>query len=164
MEEDIKEINFEDAISKFSMLITKVCYYYSSDLEEFKDLRQEVLINIWNGWDTFRNEAKLSTWIYRISLNTCISYQRKGNKKNQPKHVGLETLLNFPSENETDLLSQYKMMHSLIRKLPLAERAIILLWLDEKSYEEIADLIGINRNTLAVKLKRIKEKLIKMNR
>lgn len=164
MQLPIKDLKFEETISKFGVLITKVCYYYSSNLEEFKDLRQEVLINIWKGWETFRNESKLSTWIYRISLNTCISYQRKENKKLNNHHVGVEALLNFPSEEEADLLSKYKIMHSLIQKLPFADRAIILLWLDEKSYEEIADLIGINRNTLAVRLKRIKEKLIKMNR
>ena len=164
MEEDHKEITFEEAIDQYGVLITKVCYYYSSDLEEFKDIRQEVLINLWKGWESFRKESKLSTWVYRISLNTCISYQRKENKNRKNRHIGIETLLNLPADEDTRLFERYKIMHELIGKLPFEDRAIILLWLDEKSYEEIATLIGINRNTLAVRLKRIKEKLKSMNR
>ena len=157
---NLKEKEFEDIIGLYSRVISKVCYYFSNDSEEFKDLRQEVLYNIWRGWERFRNDAKVSTWIYRISFNTCVSYQRKERKSKNS--VPIEQVLDIPAAADERLLEKYQTMHKMIRSLPFQERAIILLWLDEKTYEEIAELIGIPRNTIAVKLKRIKEKLQKM--
>ena len=158
-----KEKEFEEALQTYGALITKICFYYSSDLEEFKDLRQEIMINIWKGWAHFRNDSKLSTWIYRICLNTCISFQRKEKKSKSPIHLNIDAAINLPTEEDADILEKYRVMHSLIQKLSFEDRAIILMWLDEKSYDEIATIIGVNRNTLAVRLKRIKEKLVKMN-
>ena len=155
-----KSKDFEDAITLHQGIISKVCYYFSEDSEEFKDLRQEVMYNLWRGWEKFRNDAKISTWIYRVSFNTCVSYQRKEKKKRNS--VPIERVLDMPADNEDPLLEKYRLMHSFIRKLSYQDRAIILLWLDDKTYEEIAELIGINRNTLAVRLKRIKDKLQKM--
>lgn len=155
-----KEIEFEDAIVRYGGLITKICYYFSTDTEEFKDLRQEVLCNIWKGWDKFKNASKISTWIYRISFNTCISFQRK--EKKSKGNISIESVLDLAMEEEDPLLKKYDAMHSLIRELNFQDRAVILLWLDEKSYDEIAELMGKNRNAIAVRLKRIKEKLIKM--
>lgn len=156
-----KEKEFENAIVLYGGIITKICYYFSSNSEEYKDIRQEVLYNIWRGWDNFRKESKLSTWIYRICFNTCISYNRKERKNREL--ISIEDILELPEEENTSYLQKYNILHGLIQKLNFQDRAIILLWLDENSYEEIAELIGINRNTLAVRLKRIKEKLIKMS-
>lgn len=160
MNQQDKEKEFEEAIKEFGPLITKICYYFSSDSESFKDLRQEVLLNIWRGLGKFRGDASLSTWIYRVSFNTCVSYQRKERKSKN--NVPIDEVLNLVADKDPGLLEKYSAMHRLIRKLPYQERAIILMWLDDKTYEEIAELIGIPRNTLAVKLKRIKEKLQKM--
>ena len=154
------EREYEDAIVKYGGIITKICYYFSTDTEEFKDLRQEVLINLWRGWADFRGDSKLSSWIYRISFNTCVSFQRKENKKK--KTISIEEVIDLPAHQESSKLQQYNEMHRLIRQLSYEDRAIILMWLDEKSYEEISELMGINRNTIAVRLKRIKEKLVKM--
>lgn len=156
-----QEREFEESIVKYGVIITKICYYFSTDSEEFKDLRQEVLYNIWKGWNNFRNDSKLSTWIYRISFNTCVSYQRK-EKKNKNK-LPLEEALHLSDTNDTGYLERYRKMHELIHKLSYEDRAIILMWLDEKSYEEIAELMGLNRNTLAVRLKRIKDKIIRLS-
>lgn len=156
-----KEKEYEEAINRFSGIISKICYYFASDSEEFKDLRQEVLYNVWKGWDSFRNDAKLSTWIYRVTFNTCISFQRK--EKKSKNLISIDQALEIPDDNESRKMEKYKTMHTLIRKLGFEDRAIILMWLDEKSYEEISELMGINRNTLAVRLKRIKEKLVKMS-
>lgn len=155
-----KEIGFEKAVAEFGGIITKICYYFSTDTDEFKDLRQEILCNLWKGWDNFRNDSKLSTWIYRISFNTCVTFQRKEKKKR--KYISIDQILDFPAEEESSKLKQYDLMHKLIQTLSYQDRAIILMWLDEKNYEEISELIGINRNTLAVRLKRIKEKLVKL--
>ncbi|MCH5234024.1 MAG: sigma-70 family RNA polymerase sigma factor [Muribaculaceae bacterium] len=157
-----KEKEFENAIVEYGGIITKICYYFSSDTDEFKDLRQEVLYNIWKGWDKFRNDSKLSTWIYRVSFNTCVSYNRKEIKRKNT--LSIDDVLDIPEETELSKLEKYNAMHKLIQQLVYEERAIILLWLDEKPYEEIAELMGLPRNTVAVKLKRIKEKLVKMSK
>ena len=152
--------NFEEAIGEYGGLITKICYYFASDSEEFKDLRQEVFYNIWKGLDKFNQNSKLSTWIYRICFNTCISFRRK--EKNVEK-ISLNLITELPDENrDSTKLEEYKLMQTLIRRLKYEERALILMWLDEMSYEEISALTGINRNTVAVRLKRIKEKLVEM--
>lgn len=156
-----KEREFEDAVDKYGGIITKICYYFSADSEEFKDIRQEVLYNLWKGWDKFKRDSKLSTWIYRVTFNTCVSYQRKERKlKNR---ISIDKVLDMAAQPESSVLQKYKTMHALIQKLGFQDRALILMWLDEKSYEEIAELMGITRNTVAVRLKRIKEKLVKMS-
>ena len=150
---------FENIVKEYSLMITKVCYYFAADLSELKDLRQDVLLNIWVGLEKFRNQSKLSTWIYRICFNTCITFQRKNKqrKNEQPLSSVLEI------EDETFDMEKYEEMHRLIRLLGSEEKAIILMWLDENSYEEIAEVIGIKRNTVATRIKRIKEKLVKMS-
>ena len=155
------ERQYEKVIDSYGGLIAKICYYFSADPEEFKDLRQEVLLNIWKGWEKFRNDSKLSTWIYRVSFNTCVSYQRKERKAKDT--ISIDHVIDLPGDQDSDLLERYNAMHRLIRQLNFEDRAIILMWLDEKSYDEIAELMGINRNTLAVRLKRIKEKLVRMS-
>ena len=161
MEQSDSEKEFETAISAYGGIITKICYYFSENSDEFNDLRQEVLYNIWKGWNSFKGDSKLSTWIYRISFNTCVSYQRK--EKKSKETISIDEIIDLPYEEETSKLEKYNTMHSLIGKLNFEERAIILMWLDDKSYEEIAELTGINRNTVAVKLMRIKDKLVKMS-
>ncbi|MCH5230565.1 MAG: sigma-70 family RNA polymerase sigma factor [Muribaculaceae bacterium] len=156
------EKEFENTIARYGGIITKICYYFSTDPEEFNDLRQEVLYNIWRGWENFRKDSGLSSWIYRISLNTCISFQRKTRTKGNT--ISIEQVIDIPYEEETSYVEKYNSMHALIRQLKYEERAMILMWLDEKTYEEISELMGINRNTVAVRLKRIKEKLIKLSK
>lgn len=156
-----KEKEFEDAVEQYGDLINKICFYFSDDTVEFNDLRQEVLFNIWRGWDHFLKNSKRSTWIYRVSFNTCISFQRK--EKKFKKTLPLENVLENRVDDSEDKKDKYKVLFSLIKMLPYNDRAILLMWLDEKSYEEISELTGLNRNTVATRLKRIKEKLVKMN-
>lgn len=156
------EKEFEEAITQNNGIISKVCYYFSSNTDEFEDLRQEVLYNIWKGWDKFQNKSKISTWIYRICFNTCISYQRKS--VSIKSSIPIEDIIDMGEDPSLSKIEKYNEMHNLISQLNYEDRAIILLWLDEKTYEEISELTGITRNTIAVKLKRIKEKLIKMAR
>ena len=155
------EKEFECAINTYGAIITKICYYFSTDPDEFKDLRQEVLFYLWKGWLTFRKDSKLSTWIYRISFNTCVSFQRK--EKKSKETVSIEDIINIADSPEPSRLDRYNKMHSLIQTLNYEDRVIILMWLDDKSYDEIAEIMGINRNTIAVRLKRIKEKLTKLS-
>lgn len=157
---DNREWTFEELISKHSLLITKVCYYFSNSLSEFQDLRQDVLVNIWSGLEKFRYDSGLSTWIYRVCFNTCISYRRKN--INRRKEIPINSILEFPDSDSFDI-ENYNELHRLINLLSPEDKAIILMWLDENSYEEIAEVVGLNRNTVATRIKRIKEKLIKLS-
>lgn len=150
---------FENIIREYSLMITKVCYYFATDISELKDLRQDVLLNIWTGWENFRMQSKPSTWIYRVCFNTCITYTRKN--RHRKNEVPLSNVLEI--EDVPFDMVRYKEMHRLIGRLGNEEKAIIMMWLDENSYEEIADVIGIKRNTVASRIKRIKEKLVKLS-
>ena len=150
---------FENIVMDYSLMITKVCYYFATDVYELKDFRQEVLLNIWLGLEKFQMQSKISTWIYRVCFNTCITYQRKN--KHRKNEIPLPSVLEI--EDEAFDMGKYEEMHRLISKLGSEDKAIILLWLDEKKYDEIAEVVGLNRNTVATRLKRIKEKLIKIS-
>lgn len=138
-------------------LIYKVCYLYATDDEHLKDLYQEVLIHLWQGLPDYRGEAKPSSWIYRVSLNACISYYRK-HRRMTGETAPLESLLQTMAaeEGRTEHLRE---MYRLISCLNRMEKALILLWLDEHSYDEIAEITGLTRSNVATKLRRIKEKL-----
>ena len=157
-----REKEFENIIAENGGIITKICYYFSTDHDEFNDLRQEVLYNIWKGFENFRSDSKISSWIYRISFNTCITFRRKS--KPSKEIISIDNLVDIAYEDEPSYIEKYNWMHTLIRQLKYEERAIILMWLDEKSYDEIAELTGINRNTVAVRLKRIKEKIVTLSK
>jgi len=154
------EKTFIELIQKNERLIYKVCSMYISDEFPLADLYQEVVYNLWKSFPKFRNECSESTWMYRIALNTCISGIRKELRK--PPHISILNLkedLIEPESAEENIKEMYK----LIYQLKTLERSIILLYLEEKSYQEIADITGLTLNNVATKLKRIKEKLIKMS-
>lgn len=156
---DRMESAFRMVIARNNSVINRVCFYYAATQQEYEDLRQDVLINIWRGMDKFRNDSKESTWIYRICLNTCVSTWRK-NKR----HSGLlpmDMIREEAAEECGDVDAEMRMLHDLISRLSPVEKALIMMWLDEKSYEEIAEVSGFNRNTVATKLRRIREKLAK---
>lgn len=157
--DEIKRAEFETLVAENSRLINKICYMYATDMDSFNDLQQEVLINVWQGLDGFENRAKMSTWIYRVSLNTCITYTSK-----ERKHTSHEALSeNLYSIDDTqEHLRQLREMYELINKLNRLDKAIILLWLDEVPYEEIGAIMGIGRNNVASRLRRAKEKLTNM--
>jgi RNA polymerase sigma-70 factor (ECF subfamily) len=154
-----KEQEFVSIVERNKQLIYKVCYMYADDSLELNDLYQEVVINLWKGFDNFRGDSSISSWIYRVGLNTCISYYRKSSSK--PKTISLVD--NIEIYEDTVKTAQIKEMYSLIGKLNKIERALILLWLDEKTYDEIAEIMGLNRNTVASRLKRIREKIVEMS-
>lgn len=151
-----REQAFLALVKEYRRLIYKVCYLYAKDEEHLKDLHQEVLVNLWQGFGCFKGDAKISSWIYRVSLNTCISFHRKHDKITDT--LPLENLFGLVSEGD-EKVAYLREMYRLIGQLNRLEKAIIMLWLDERSYEEIAEITGLSRNNIASKLKRIKEKL-----
>jgi RNA polymerase sigma-70 factor (ECF subfamily) len=151
---------FLEMIHQNERLIYKVCSFYTSDEYPLADLYQEVVYNLWVGYPKFRNGCNFSTWIYRIALNTCISGLRKELKI--PQKVPVSVLEDVLIEPES-ISEQIKEMYHFIHQLKTMERAIILLYLEEKSYQEIADITGLTVSNVATKLKRSKQKLKEMS-
>ena len=160
MDKSELEKKFIGIVKQNERVIYKVCSFYASDEEPLSDLYQDTVCNLWMAFPKFRGESSISTWIYRIALNTCISNFRK--KKRSPLIVSLSNFQDAFVQPE-DMTGEIEEMYRLIRQLKNLERAIILLYLEEKSYQEIADITGLSLSNVAVKLKRIKEKLIKMS-
>ena len=153
---DVKEQEFSRMVREHKSTIYTVCYMFSNDADEVSDLFQETLINLWKGFESFRNESKLSTWIYRVTMNTCISADRK--KRRQGSKVPLSMNINLYDDEDHET-RQVRQLHERIQRLDLIDRALVMMWLEGMSYEEIADVVGISVKNVGVKLIRIKEKL-----
>ena len=132
---------------------------FAKNADEADDLFQEVLINLWKGMGNFREESKVSTWIWRVSFNTCISADRK-RKRNKSVHLSMD--INLYDTHDEDS-RQIKMLHDRIHRLKPFDRAIVMLWLEGMPYDEIAAVVGISVKNVSVRLVRIKEELKKMN-
>lgn len=156
----INEREFASIIQEHSRIINKVCYFYATDKMPFEDLRQEIYVNIWLGLNQFRGESKISTWIYRVAVNSALMTLRLSKPRIETTSLDfgiLDVSTEIDDTQREDLLT----LRSLINRLEGIEKAIILLWLDEYSYDEIAETLGLKRNTVAVKIHRIKDKLSK---
>lgn len=155
------EQEFAAVIRTYERVIYKVCYMYTTPNTPLADLYQEVLLNVWKAFGRFRHECKISTWIYRIALNTCISFIRK--ERNIPEIVTLTQAADrMEEDDETEAM--LRQLYGMINRLGQLEKSLILLYLDEKSYEEIAEISGLTVTNVATKLSRIKEKLRKMKK
>lgn len=155
-----KEREISEILKQYSPLLKKVCFMYASDDESFKDLYQETIINLWQSLEKFRGEAKLSTWVYRIAFNTCVGYQRSEARRGVV-HVSIEAASGVSAEDpsrDEDL----RLLYSLISRLNPIDKALIMMWLDEKSYDEISEVIGISKANVGTRLHRIKNRLIEM--
>ena len=162
MRQSEKESRFMKVVNDSRQLICKVCYMYATDRDHFQDLYQEVLANIWVGLDSFRGKAAISTWLYRTAINTCVTFFRRHNT-----HATSMTSLDFAADLEADdgslRAEQLREMYSLISGLDKLDKAIILMWLDERSYDEIAEVTGFSRNNVATRLHRIKQRLARQS-
>lgn len=155
-----KEREFEQIVREQKSTIYTVCYMFSKDEDEVNDLFQDVLVNLWKGFDSFRGESKVDTWIWRVALNTCITDDRK--KKRRGERVPLEMAANLYDDRDADS-KQIQQLHARINKLGVMDRAIVLLWLENLSYDEIGAIMGITPKNVSVKLVRIKQQLMNMS-
>ena len=153
------EKEFEQLVKKHKNTIYTVCFMFSKDSEEVNDLFQEVLINIWQGLSSFKGQSKMETWIWRISLNTCISCERK-KKKNAT--VPLTMDVDFFEDKDAEA-QQVRMLYDRVHRLKPFDRAIVLLWLEGIAYDEIAAIVGITTSNVATRLFRIREQLKQMS-
>jgi RNA polymerase sigma-70 factor (ECF subfamily) len=154
-----KEAQFLQMLNRYKDVVIKACYIYTSEKVQLGDLYQEVLINLWQGFDKFRGDAKISTWIYRTAINTCITWHRRNNKHNLL--VPLDELTVEAIAEDSSKTKYLQEMYQMISCLEPLEKAIVTLWLDENSYDDIASITGLSRANVAVKLHRIKDKLVK---
>ena len=161
METKELEREFLNMIAAQKRVIYKVCYIYAKDQDDLNDLFQEVVLNLWKSFPSYRGDSKLTTWVYRIAMNTCITFLRRSNTRLQtiPMTADVASLV----ADEEGRTGQLQELYRLINKLGKLERALILLWLEERSYQEMADILGISKANVAVKLLRTKEKLKKMS-
>ena len=155
-----KELEFNRIVKANKAAIFTVCYLFSKDQNEVNDLFQETLINLWRGFEGFQGKCDVKTWIWRVSLNTCLTFERK--KKRRVDTLPLTMDINLFTDTDDDT-RQVQMLYRRINKLGMLDRAIILLWLENMSYEEIGEIIGISTKNVSVKLVRIKEQLKKMS-
>lgn len=149
------EDKFTQAVKEHKSTIYTVCYMFSSDADEVADLFQEVLINMWRGFDNFNGRSDMKTWIYRVALNTCLSADRKKQRRAVAKLDIDIDLFDYTRDDP----NQTALLHNRINRLRPFDRAIVLLWLENMSYEEIGTIVGITAKNVSVRLFRIKEEL-----
>lgn len=154
------ERDFASLIKQHSRIINKVSYFYATDKLPFDDLRQEIYVNIWLGLKQFRGDSKISTWIYRVAVNSALMALRSSRSTIETVSVDYG-LLDLSSEIDDAQKENLQMLYDLINRLEDIEKAIILLWLDEHTYDDIAYILDLKRNTVATKIRRIKDKLSK---
>ena len=156
-----KEHQFELLVREHKRTIYTVCYMFSHNKAEIDDLFQEILIRLWNGFDTYEGRSNARTWIYRVALNTAINQDKKQRRRIEtvPLTVDMD-----PFEADNPKTEQVRKLHDLISQLELIDRSLVLLWLEGISYDEIGAIIGITPNNVGVRLARIKEKLVEMSK
>ena len=153
------ETEFAQMVREHKSTIYTVCFMFSKDSDEVNDLFQEVLINLWKGFESFEGKSKIDTWIWRVSFNTCITQERK---KKRSSSIPLSMEIDLFNDKDEDT-RQVQMLYDRIHQLKPFDRAIILLWLENMSYEEIAAIVGITVKNVSVRLYRIKEELKNMS-
>ena len=156
---DNREKDFAQIVLENKRRIYTVCYMFSKDTEEVNDLFQEILINLWKGLQNFEGDKYISTWVWRVSLNTCINYSKK--KRRGMDCIPIDVEINLFEDIDEDSM-QIRQLYDRINKLGYIDRSIILMWLENLSYDEIGTILGISAKNVGVKLVRIREKLKSM--
>jgi RNA polymerase sigma-70 factor (ECF subfamily) len=153
-----QEKSFITLVKEHQGIIHKVCILYETDKEARNDLFQEIVLQLWKSFNTFRGESKITTWMYRIALNTAISGLRKLGRKIKTEELD-DYHLNISDTSEDHQEDELQKLQWAIRQLTEIERAMIMMALDEVPYEEIAETIGITQNNVRVRMNRIREKI-----
>lgn len=150
---------YQMSIVPYAGIIIKICRAYTETEQDFEDYYQEVCLQIWRSRDSFQEKSNWATWVYRIALNVCMTLFRKHKGK---VHQSIDDQYKAPSvENQAFANESLNQLYQAIRRLSEIDRAVILLYLEEKSYQEIAEIIGSNANNIGVRITRIKARLKK---
>lgn len=155
------EREFLEIIKNNQGIIHKVCNVYCDDQDDRDDLFQEIVAQLWKSFPSFRKESKFSTWMYRVALNTAITSFKKTKRRPDQSRLTYENFQIKDENYDTETEDNIKLLHRAVAQLTGVEKSIILLFLEEKKYEEIAEITGITQNYVRVKMNRIKKKLKK---
>jgi len=154
-----KSRDFNVFIQEYASVIYKVCHSYTNNREDFEDYYQEICYQLWRSIDSFKGNSKLSTWVYRVALNVCFLQLKR--KKRLIETSELE-FLDVPENNTQNTEENIRLLYSCIRELLPAERALIILFLEDKSYKEMAEILGITVTNIGARINRTKNKLKKI--
>ncbi|MBQ8968524.1 MAG: sigma-70 family RNA polymerase sigma factor [Bacteroidaceae bacterium] len=155
---EAKEQDFTAIVEEYRETIQTICLMYARDREEAEDMMQEALVNLWKARETFRGESRVRTWVWRICVNSCVSYARKYRPSGEERPFDLSGLV---AEGEDDEL--IRQLHDRIHRLRPFDRALVLLWMEDLSYQEIGEILGITAHNVGTRLYRIKEQLRRMS-
>lgn len=161
MEKDLETV-FTTTVEANKDRMFRICRSYSVDADDAKDLFQEVLLNLWKSLPSFKHQSNIDTWVYRITINVCLRTKQFVDKKQ--KHLVRLEGINFENVEDTTAPSEneklFQKLSECIKKLEGIDKSIILLHLEDLPYKEIAHIFGLSENHVAVKIKRIKNKLL----
>jgi len=150
---------FTELVEKNQGIIHKVCRIYTDDKDSHDDLFQEIVLQLWRSYDSFKGDSKFSTWMYRVSLNTAITLIRKKTKSSETDFNEAQ-FLNLTSDEKDEFLEErITLLYAAIRLLNDVERALVLLFLEDLPYKDIAETLGISEVNARVKMNRVKIKL-----
>ncbi|MBS1599699.1 MAG: sigma-70 family RNA polymerase sigma factor [Bacteroidetes bacterium] len=160
MEDQAQKKDFLTLIEENKGIIIKICNSYCRDLNDREDLTQEIIYALWKSGNNFKGQSKFSTWMYRVALNVAISSYRKKEKSNaviplNTSHIDIEDKIDDAEETEKKVVH----LQQLINEMKELDRALTLLYFEEKSYQEIAEILGISETNVATRINRIKIKL-----
>lgn len=157
-----KEQRFTHMVQAEKSTIYSVCMMFADERTDVNDLVQDALVNLWEGFDSFEGRSDIKTWVYRVTLNTCLSMDRK-RKRAKVVSIEMTDAAQVNTAEQGHPMRQYRQLHERIHQLGPFDRAIVLLWLEDLSYEEIAAIVGTSVKNVSVRLIRIKEQLKKMS-
>lgn len=152
------EQTFIGLLNEHQKIIHKVCNLYMDSIEDREDLFQEITLQAWKAYGSFRGHAKFSTWLYRVALNTAITFFKK--EKRALKAYPGEILPEGKQEAYNPIEEQVQAMYAAIGQLSKVDKAIVVLYLEDYNYKDIGEILGITANNVAVKMNRIKSRLI----
>jgi RNA polymerase sigma factor (sigma-70 family) len=159
MNKELLQEKFMLLIKQHKGILYKITNSYCKHIEDRKDLLQEIIVQLWNSFEKYNSEHKYSTWMYRIALNVSISFYRKENRREKISNPLTESIINFTQDDDDGsqiLESELSKLQNAINELKELDKALILLYLEEKSYKEIASIIGLSETNISTKIARIK--------
>lgn len=158
MEKEL-EHHFVTNLEKHQNIVHKICRIYTNDQESHNDLFQEITIQLWKAYPQFRGDAKFSTWMYRVALNTAITLYRKSKRNIQTQDIDTVSFRIKADEYDDEAEKQLKLMYDAVKQLNDIDKALVFLYLEDQSYKEISETLGISEVNARVKMNRVKTKL-----